>query len=180
MKNFLKGLVALLLIVGVAQAWNLRQRNEGTSSWERTIPPAQTLQEIDVGEHYLTVAMSDFTVFATAQVIVPITYAEIIRVQGIVNQNNAGAFAGGDAYFTFWISQAGAGGYTADLTQLTSGTTGIRFRPSTRGVVQTFTSTATQQRVMQGAVFAIQSDGGPTDGAGGAAAFTITVRPRRQ
>ena len=178
MRNFLKGLVALLLIAGVAQAWNLRQRGEGATSWERNLPDL-TIQEVDVGEHYLTVQMSDFTRFMSASVIVPITFAEIVRVQGTPRQGQT-AFAGGDAYFTFWISQAGAGGYTADLTQITSGTTGIRFQPSNRGTVQTFTASATQQRVMRGAIFTIQADGGSTDGAGGEAEFTITVRPRRQ
>ena len=176
MKNFLKGLVALLLIAGVAQAWNLRQRSEGTSSWERNLPNL-TIQEIDVGEHYLTVRISDFTRFMSASVIVPITYAEIVRVQGLPHPDLT--FAGPDAYLTFWISQAGAGGYTADLTEITSGTTGIRFQPSNRGTVQTFTATATQQRIMRGAIFTIQSDGGPTD-SNTPAVFTITVRPRRQ
>ena len=181
MKNFLKGLVALLLIAGVAQAWNLRQRNEGTSSWERTIPPGQTLQEIDVGEHYLTVQISDFTRFMTAAVIIPLTYAEIVRVQGLMHPDID--FAGGDAYFTFWVSQASVG--VSDLTEITSGTTGIRFRPAANGrTVQTFTASATQQLVMRGAVFSIQSDGGPTDSTAGQnqdkAVFTITVRPRRQ
>ena len=180
MKNFLKGLVALLLIAGVAQAWNLRQRGEGATSWERNLPD-QTIQEVDVGEHYLTVRMSDFTRFMSAQVIIPITFAEIVRVQGLPE---SATFAGPDAYLTFWISQAGAGGYTADLTQITSGTTGIRFQPATGGTVRTFTASATQQRIMRGAVFAIQSDGGPTDAGtaseNGTATFTITVRPRRQ
>lgn len=175
MKNFWKGLIALLLIAGVAQAWNLRQRNEGTATWDRQIPGA--IQEIDVGETYLAVRMSDFTRFMSASVIVPLTYAEIVRVQGLPHPDLT--FAGPDAYLTFWVSQAGAGAYTADLTEITSGTTGIRFRPSTGGAVQTFTASATQQRIMRGALFTIQSNGGPTD-SNTPADFMITIRPRRQ
>ena len=176
MKKLFQGLVALLLIAGVAQAWNLRQGNEGSARWERNLPD-QTIQEIDVGEHYLTVEMSDFTRFMSAQVIIPITYAEIVRVQGV--KNLTAAPAGGDTHFSFWVSQSQAGAYNTDLTQITNGTTGIRFR-SVTATVQTFTPTATQQRIMRGAHFIIQSDGNASDSSDARADFTITVRPRRQ
>ena len=175
-KNIFKGIVALLLIAGVAQAWNLRQGNEGSSRWERNLPD-QTIQEIDVGEHYLTVEMSDFSRFMSATVIIPITYAEIVRVQGIKNQSVAPA--GGDTHFSFWVSQSQAGAYNTDLTQITNATTGIRFR-SVTATTQTFTPTATQQRIMRGAQFIIQSDGNATDSPDASAVFTVTVRPRRQ
>ena len=178
MKKFLKGLLVLALIAGVAYpvfaAWNLRQNGDGTADFVRTMGTTEITAP--VGQVHLTAYMADVSTLSTVAVAVPITGAELTYIQSAV----AGQITGTDTKIFFYHFRNGA-----NLGEITNGTARLTIAASTgpsgvaTGDVDAFTPSAAAtdvNRLQRGDTIIIQSDGGSTYTI--ASTFTLVFDPR--
>lgn len=171
MKRFILSLALLVLLPLSAQAgWNLRQNDDGTTSWVRE-DSTGTQRTIDVGQHTITVFLEDVSTASTTYVAIPITDARVSFIQSVIFNTIADA----DAVLRFYKLNS-AGTVLAQLTDANIGTMPIA-SGSVTGTLDSFTPIdAAANHVEQNHVIAIHSDGGSTNDSD--ATITITIVPR--
>src|SRR3990167_1868109 len=94
MKHFLKGLVALLLVILTVPAeagWNIRQNADGTTDWVRK-DSDNDADAVSVGEFYLTVRIPAIATAGTFAIVIPVTDAKVTYIQSVLT----GALTGTD------------------------------------------------------------------------------------
>ncbi len=178
MRNFLKSLLVLALLVSAGTAyakWQLRHNADGTSDWVRAGPSLEQ-ETFAVGRHFLTVRLTDVSQYSTTYVPVDVTNAQITLVQSVMLDNIGTA----DALIQITIMRdatayANVSNGTAHMTiaNLAAG--------DEVGILDTYTPVrlTDNNHLHTGDVIAISSDGGPAADNGSAAAqFTITIEPK--
>ena len=171
MKRFIFAvLLAVFVPMSAHAGWNVRQNDDGTTSWVRE--DRQGVERtVDVGESHLTVFLEDISTSSTTYVTVPLTDVRVSFIQSVIFNTITDT----DATITFWKLDS-SGTVLAQLTDANLGTMTIATE-SVTGTVDSFTPTdETANHMEQNHVIAIHTDGASVNDSD--ATITITIVPR--
>jgi hypothetical protein len=169
MRKFLLSLALLAFMALPADAaWNIRQKSDGTAEWVNGYG-----ETVPIGAVYLTAHITDVSTAQTVAVVVPITGAKVTLIQSVLE----GDITTANATVKFWNAVDEDGTVTTQISDASTGSMTLTAVAATElGDVDTFTPT-TNNKVEQGGVIFIHTDGGSTNRVG--ARFTITIQPAR-
>ena len=186
LKSLLRGLVVLLLAVGVAHAaWNIKQKDDGTAVWESPV----NLDEAPIGTTFLYVHIADLSSAATGFVVSPVTgdiqeiylvadtaitiaTAIIQALIAVPATHQPIAVGTSGPQFTPVSADGGTFNLTPTEDVLATGVT----VPAHAAGLKFGTSPTADRSVLSGGIIAISTDGGSTTAS--IAKIVIIIRPQ--